>query len=372
MRWAFSILAFALLLYGCGPGESARGPVFHAQGQPEKLSDWAVLNARDGVLTISQGAKPYDLATPLFSDYAAKLRTVTLPDGAAARYVADGVFDFPVGAIITKTFYYETTADGAVKAQSLSTAKDGVLPLAGVRLVETRVLARRAGGWEAFPYVWNESQTDAELKRTGDLIPMTLVRADGRSEPFSYFVPNVNQCAACHATDSTRHAIQPIGLKARHLNKDSAFHPGLNQLDDWRASGLLTVSDADARAAPKNADWRDSSASLESRARAYLDANCSHCHSATGPADTSGLDLRPQTPIGPAYGLCKSPIAAGGGSGGRPFDIVPGAPERSILLFRMETNDPGAMMPELGRAVRHDEGAELIAAWIAQLQGTCG
>ncbi|MBY0422536.1 MAG: hypothetical protein K2Q06_09540, partial [Parvularculaceae bacterium] len=305
-------------------------------------------------------------------DDALKLRTVTLPKGVPARYVADDVFDFPVGTIVTKTFYYETGADGAVKADGRAAAKDGVLPLAGLRLLETRVLVRRAEGWTAFPYVWNAEQTDAVLKRTGDLIPLTLARADGRREAFGYFVPNVNQCASCHATDSTLHAIQPIGLKARHLNKASTFHPGFNQLDDWRASGLLEASEEDARAAPKNADWSDASAPLDARARAYLDANCSHCHSAKGAADTSGLDLRPSTPMGPAFGWCKSPIAAGGGSGGRPFDIVPGAPDQSIFVYRLQTNDPARMMPELGRAVSHEEGVALIAQWIAAMEGSCG
>lgn len=369
MYGRLALIALSMLAWSC---EREAAPVFHAQGQPESLSDWGVLAARNGVLIVNKGAHPYDLATPLFSDYALKLRTVTLPKGATARYAADGVFDFPVGTIITKTFYYETSAGGAVKADGQATVKDGVLPLAGLRLLETRVLARREGGWEAFPYVWNTEQTDAALKRTGDLIPLTLARSDGREENFRYFVPNVNQCAECHATDSTLRAIQPIGLKARHLNKASTFHPGLNQLDDWRASGLLVVSEEEAKAAPKNADWRDETASLDARARAYLDANCSHCHSATGAADTSGLNLTPATPMGPAYGRCKSPIAAGGGSGGRPYDIAPGAPEKSIFVFRMETNEPGSMMPELGRAVVHEEGAALIAQWIAAMDGDCG
>ena len=35
------------------------------------------------------------------------------------------------------------------------------LDLAHVRLIETRLLVRREGGWEALPYVWNAEQTDA-------------------------------------------------------------------------------------------------------------------------------------------------------------------------------------------------------------------
>ncbi|MHA7872764.1 MAG: SO2930 family diheme c-type cytochrome, partial [Hyphococcus sp.] len=65
------------------------------------------------------------------------------------------------------------------------------------------------------------------------------------------------------------------------------------------------------------------------------------------------------------------PIAAGGGTGGRPFAIAPGDPDRSITVFRMQTTDPGAMMPELGRAVTHEEGVALVAEWIAALSAQC-
>jgi hypothetical protein len=64
-------------------------------------------------------------------------------------------------------------------------------------------------------------------------------------------------------------------------------------------------------------------------------------------------------------GLFKRPVAAGRGSGGLEFDIVPGAPDASILLHRMRSTDPGVTMPELGRSSVHDAGVDLIRAWIA-------
>lgn len=140
-----------------------------------------------------------------------------------------------------------------------------LMPLAGVRLVETRVLHRRAEGWVALPYVWNAEQTDAVLKRAGDLIETTLHHPDGRAEPLNYFVPNANQCAGCHATDNTTRAIRPIGLKARHLNKPSSFAPSANQLDVWRLNGLLT-GEAEGQA-PRNAVWTDEKEGLNARAR---------------------------------------------------------------------------------------------------------
>lgn len=362
-------LLFALLLLSAC-GERAATPTFHASGFPERISDWGVVRTHDGVLEVSDGAKPYDLATPLFSDYALKLRTITLPEGGAAKYLQNEAFDLPVGTIISKTFYYPTTKSGAVTYGEERTVVGGAMALAGIRLVETRILARREEGWVALAYVWNEAQTDAVLQRAGEIVPLTLHRPDGREEEFSYLVPNSNQCAGCHATNATTRAIEPIGIKARHLNKPSTFDPGYNQLDYWQMTGLMFYEKP--AEAPHNAIWGDPQASVEERARAYLDANCSHCHSNVGPADTSGLDLRPSVPLGPKVGFCKTPIAAGTGSGGRPFDIVPGEPDKSITVFRMETTDPGAMMPELGRAVVHEEGVALVRQWIEAMDGSCG
>lgn len=370
------IVALAIfLLAGCAPKEPAATPVFHAEGYPATLSEWRLMTASNGALTLSPGVVPYDLATPLFTDYALKLRTVTLPEGTSATYRSDDAFDFPVGTIISKTFYYPQAGaawTGAVAAGPNPTVANGVLPLGGVRLIETRLLVRRDAGWVAIPYLWKDDQTDAVLQRTGATKPLVLQRADGGEEEFAYIVPNQNQCAGCHATNNTTRAMAPIGPKARHLNKPSTFAPGVNQLDHWILSGLLVGAPADGAAAPKNADWTDETQSLDARARAYLDANCSHCHSDVGPADTSGLDLRPDVAFGPKYGACKTPVAAGGGSGGRPYDIVPGDPGESIFIYRMTTTRPGDMMPELGRSTAHREGVALISAWIAAMEGGCG
>ncbi len=366
------VIAF-LLIAACS-GEQTAKPAYHATDNPERLSEWGMSGVSDGALRLAEGVTPYDLATPLFSDYALKLRTVWIPESQAATYDESEAFDFPVGTVFTKTFYYKQEGaawTGAVLQAEGPVLSYNALPLEGVRLIETRVLVHRENGWAALPYVWNEDQTDAYLKRTGDVQRLTLVRTDGRAEEFAYLVPDANQCAACHATNATTRAIKPIGPKARHLNKPSTFVHGVNQLEDWMTAGLLTGDVGNAAAVPQNAVWTDETATIERRARAYLDANCAHCHNPNGAADTSGLNLEPDAQ-GPAMGFCKSPIAAGGGSGGRPFDIVPGAPDQSITVFRLQTTDPGAMMPELGRAVSHEEGVALIAEWIAQMDGNCG
>lgn len=351
---------------------------FHAQGNPERLSDWRVVLADRDRLVLNEGVVAYELSTGLFSDYAHKLRTVWLPAGTSARYDANDTFDFPIGTIISKTFYYpidaSTTGGKDVVLRTDDSSADFAgqgLDLKRVRLVETRLLVHRKDGWIALPYVWNETQTDAELARAGDEKPLQLQSADGRREAFTYVVPNANQCAGCHATDNKLQRIEPIGPKARHLNRDHRYEAGVeNQLTHLAGIGYLAGAPAPA-GGPRNADWQDVSQSVDRRARAYLDINCGHCHDPRGPANTSGLWLDADTMETLRLGICKPPVAAGQGTGDHLFDIVPGKPEQSILSYRLGSVDPGAMMPEVGRSMQHVEGLALIDAWIRAMPGDC-
>ena len=375
VRACGGLLVLLAALAACG---RAPEPVnFIAQGNPPDLAQWRVLRIEDGRLKPNEGVLPYDLVTPLFSDYAHKLRTVWMPAGQAARYRPDDVFEFPVGTILSKTFYYPRGRGDAVLRSTDEGAdlRGGGLDLSAVRLVETRLLVRREAGWVALPYVWNAEQTAATLMRGGELVPLALEPAGGADAGevrIDYQVPDQNQCGSCHGTDTRSRALQPIGPKARHLNRSFAYDGGpRNQLARWIEAGYLAGAPA-AAAAPRDADWHDPSAPLEARARAYLDVNCGHCHSAHGAGNTSGLwlDAAAREPL--RLGRCKLPIAAGKGTGDRRYGVVPGRPDDSILLYRMESDDPSVMMPELGRSVVHAEGVALIRAWIASQQGTCG
>ena len=152
---------------------------FFADGQPRSLADWHVVDVRDGKLVPNAGVLPYDLNTPLFTDYAHKLRTVWMPKGQAARYTAGEDFEFPVGTILSKTFYYPRGEGDTVVRSSDAGFDARGLDLSKVRLVETRLLVRRKDGWIALPYVWNAEQTEATLMRGGELVPLTLVAGLG-------------------------------------------------------------------------------------------------------------------------------------------------------------------------------------------------
>lgn len=351
---------------------------FFADGKPPRLSDWHVVFADHHRLAINDGVVPYDLNTPLFSDYAHKFRTIWMPNGVSAKYDADATFDFPVGTIISKTFYYPLPKNAAHDVKSVARTYDTSIEFAGdglnldnVHLIETRILVRREQGWDALPYVWKADQSDAELARTGDQFNLELVADDGAREPFVYVVPNENQCAGCHVVDLKTKQIAPIGPKARHLNRDYAYGNGPeNQLVYWTRRGFL-VGAPNATDPPRAAVWNDPHAPRADRARAYLDINCAHCHNAHGPANTTALSLDRSADADRHLGLCKPPVAAGRGTGDHFFDIVPGKPDDSILPYRMASNETGVMMPEQGRNTVHREGLELIRAWIAAMPGDC-
>ncbi|CAM3848265.1 SO2930 family diheme c-type cytochrome [Parendozoicomonas haliclonae] len=370
--WSAVLAGAAFVLSGCSPSE----PLLKTSGSdyPQTLSEWNVLLMDSGQLRLNDNVLPYDLNTPLFTDYASKLRTVWMPDGAVATPAADGErIDYPVGTILTKTFYYPRTENG-VQATSgeavLYTPGEG-LPMDKVRLMETRVLVHQEQGWVALPYIWNDEQTHAVLDKAGDVERLNLVKTGG-TEEFVYIVPDANQCAGCHADGKSRRAVQPLGPKLRHLNRDLIYKDGsFNQLEYWTERGLL--SGIELQTVAQNALWPNAreGETLEHRARSYLDVNCGHCHNGSGPARNSGLWLTISTHSNKRLGFCKTPIAAGKGTGNRLVSIQPGKPQESILTYRLETTDPGEMMPELGRSLSHSEGVALVSEWIASLQGGC-
>ncbi len=174
MRAQRFLAGLALLALAACSRTQAPGPVqFFAEGMPASLAEWNVVYVADGRLRLNDRVEPYDLTTPLFTDYAHKLRTVWMPEGTTARYEAAAAFDFPVGTIISKTFYYpKGKGDTVLRSTDHGPGADGGLAMDAVRLIETRLLVRREEGWLALPYVWNAAQTEARLMRGGELVAL--------------------------------------------------------------------------------------------------------------------------------------------------------------------------------------------------------
>jgi uncharacterized repeat protein (TIGR03806 family) len=346
MKALLASIAALLLLGAAEPSAGVASDVLLAKKPAPKLSAYRLFV--DG--KPNAGLTPFAPATPLFSDYAEKSRFLYLPPGTKVRYRPTGPMDFPVGATLVKTFAYPA---------------DFRRPNDKVRRIETRLLIRKKTGWTAVAYVWNAEQTEAVLKRAGARVDVDFIDAHGQARHVNYRVPNANQCKECHQLGRT---LVPLGPKARNLNSDFAYPEGTeNQLAHWTRLGLLQGAPAPA-AAPRTARWDDPAEPLAARARAYLDANCGHCHNPKGAASNSGLYLTLEERRPTALGIGKRPVAAGKGSGGLEVAIAPGKPDASILVHRMASTEPGVMMPELGRSLTHEEGVALIREYIASLK----
>ncbi|QDT64901.1 parallel beta-helix domain-containing protein [Calycomorphotria hydatis] len=321
------------------------------RGMPQKLSDWELFVGDGRSQHPADGVIPYQMNTQLFSDYATKYRFIKLPVGKTITYHDEEVFDFPVGTAIAKTFSYPA---------------DMRNPGSDERLLETRVEFLNEAGWYGASYVWNDEQDEAYLALGGAGLRATWIHRDGDRRDIHYEVPNANQCISCH---SNNEKYRPIGPTARSLNRDfpeSASYHG-NQLKQLAEMGLLTGVPR-SEAIPALARFDDpTTGTVEARARAWLDVNCAHCHSPEGSARTSGLDLRISQSNPAKFGVWKSPVAAGKGTGGRSYDVVPGKPDSSIMLYRLESDEAGVRMPNLARSLVQDESVALIREWISQM-----
>ncbi|MBV6442665.1 MAG: hypothetical protein EPGJADBJ_04386 [Saprospiraceae bacterium] len=320
-------------------------------GPKPKLSDYAFFSGSLADLEPAPGVFPYEVNAPLFSDYAEKARFIYLPEGASMTYRDSAAFDFPNGAVIIKNFFYP---------------HDAARPEKGRRILETRLLLKEEKGWKALEYIWNAGQTDALLEVAGATFPVAWLDASGKKQSLQYVAPNLNQCKGCHSYDGK---FVPLGINARQLNRTESAE---NQLLRWQKARKISLPENfTPDSAPRLADYRitnHQSTNHQSAARAYLDANCGHCHNPHGPASTSGMFLDVFENDPERLGVNKTPVAAGRGSGDRKFGIVPGKPSESILVFRMESDDTGIRMPELGRQLAHKEGLELIKAWIKEMK----
>ena len=318
----------------------------------EKLSEYNFFSGVINELKPNARVLPYDLITPLFSDYAHKARFVYMPDGKSADYDTTKVLQFPVGSCLIKNFYYPDDFR----------EKNGHR-----RIIETRLLVHRDKGWDALTYIWNNEQTEAALEIAGDIKKVSWTHYDGSKKEIEYLIPNKNQCKGCHWNNGIN--IVPIGPKVSNLNRDFEYDSVKeNQLVHWSKAGFLKNAPSPDNA-PRLAGYLDSAHyTLDQRARAYMEVNCGHCHNPVGPAYTSGLLLNLENQNLEQLGFCKAPVAAGKATGNRLFDIVPGKPEESILMYRIETDDPGMRMPEVGRSIRHVEGVALLHQWISEMK----
>lgn len=273
----------------------------------------------------------YEVNMPLWSDGTEKARSVSLPPGAKLRVLEDLSFEAPVGTVAVKTFFWKE------------------------RPIETRLFVRHGdGAWGGYSYAWRPDGQDAEL-----LEHAKVADVDGLAWQF----PSRSQCLACH----TESAGRTLGLDIAQLNLDVSDGRGgvENQLARLEREGLVApLGGIDLL--PRFPHRDDPSADDSAWSRAYLHANCSHCHrpGAPGRGDANFL----ATAATSSAGCDKAPEVSDLGIEGARV-IVPGAPDASLLFLRTSAEGE-ARMPPLGTTVVDSLATRRFASWIAGMT-TC-
>jgi uncharacterized repeat protein (TIGR03806 family) len=344
---------FLISLSTCFKAQTLPEHIDYAKLPYKKLSEYGFFQGELSDLMAVNSIVKYEPAASLFTDYAFKARFAYVPKGKKAKLNAanqKAAFDFPNGSILIKNFYYPA---------------DFSKPEAEKRIIETRLLVKIDDVWQAYPYQWDTENTEATYKVTGGTVKVDWKSESGEKHAIDYVMPNKNQCKSCHTADKN---FMPIGLKLSQLNHEIDFDgKKQNQIEKWIDLGILD-SKIDLKAIENMVGINDVKASLDLRARSYLDINCGHCHSPDSPAASSGLRLNFEEKDFYHLGLKKSPVAAGMGAGNLKYDIFAGHADKSIMIYRLNSTHPGVMMPEIGRVSVHKEGVKLISDWINQLQ----
>jgi hypothetical protein len=329
-------LALAMILASARTAATASSP----SRLPRWLSETGLFSDVAS-LTVDPRHRAFSPQYPLWTDAAQKRRWVSLPPGAAIDVSDIEAWEFPAGTRFWKEFSF------------------------GGRRVETRLLVKSSGsGWSFASYVWNETQTDAELAPSGGLRNVAEV-APGKS----HSIPSVEDCHACH--DSARTEI--LGFTALQLSDDR--DPGAPHAEPL-GNDMLTLGDLvdEGRLHPARPEFvttppRIPSASPRERATlGYLSANCGSCHNTTGSLASLKLTFRQ-----PAYGGGLAVIGPHLGRktkwdrpGAIPetTTVIDGAtPEHGALLFRMRSRRPTSQMPPLGTVLPDYDAIELVRGW---------
>lgn len=331
------------------PGQSP--VVFNSEAVPyPTLSAYGFFEGEISDLAPAAGVLPYNLITPLFTDYAKKKRFVWMAEGSSASYDADHkTLNFEDGTVLIKNFYY-----------------DQVLPEMNTRIIETRLMYKISGNWHFAEYVWNDEQTEAHLDLSGSYFDVEWLDDAGNQRSANYRIPAEGECFTCHKTGTTA---MPLGPKPQNIDRPYSYSEGVkNQLTKWSEVGYLSGSfPSDIN---RLVPWDDPAELLSERVRSYLDVNCSSCH-----LEGSHCDYRPmrlawnETTELENLGVCVEPEDIINTALIR--IIAPGNTARSVMHYRMATNVESERMPLLGRSIVHEEGLELLTEYINSLTVIC-
>lgn len=312
---------------------------------PRKLSD-SGLFASVQAQTPAVGVVPYSISAQPWSDHALAERLVAVP-GELPIKTDGGTWTFPKDSVLVKTLSLDLESGNP----------------ASRRRIETQILHFDGIEWQPYTYQWNDEQSDAVLlgaaggERTIDIVDPT---APGGKRTQAWRFSGRAECQRCH----NKWAGPALAFNTPQLNTTHQYGgSAMPQLEALTQMKLLEPA-IPAENRPKLANPYDASASLEGRARAYLHANCAHCHRLHAGSSVLSkmhfdlpLDQTDMIGVRPTQGTFGIHAA---------HVIAPGDPFRSVLLYRMSKTG-GGRMPHIGSSEVDREGIELIHNWIRQL-----
>lgn len=323
----------------------------------EKAAPFPMLLSQTGLYTstnenqVDPALIPYAVNAPGWNDGAVTEHFMAVPGTTKVGFDGARGWAFP---------------DGTALVQTLSLPREPGTSARRVR-VETRVLIRQQGEWAGYSYRWNEAQTDAALvPKEGEEASNELKGEAGASGPSSrpkWRFPSRADCMACHS----RAANFVLGVTGSQLNREHAYG-GVrdNQLRALEHIGFFKDAlpkppkDLDALIDP-----RDAAQDLERRVRTYLHVNCSVCHVEAGggnakmqldlPTVRDKMNLVGARPQHDTFGI------------GNAMLVAPGAPDRSVMLYRLSRRGRGQMPPLVTNRVDED-AVRLFRDWISGLK----
>jgi putative heme-binding domain-containing protein len=233
----------------------------------------------------------------------------------------------------------------------------------GGRRVETQLLHFDGIDWHPYTFAWRDDQADAELV-PADGIDKEV--GEGKQKRVWQFHSRT-QCILCHSSWSE----YALGFQPEQLNRPG--YDGRNQLVALTEQGFIRRAEENDTPLPpfdafsvvaerKLPDPTDAKQPLAGRARAYLHANCGHCHTFGGGGSVNLL-LQFQFSVAEMKAVDVRPTR--GDFGLRDANIIkPGDPYASTLYFRMAKFGRDRM-PHIGSERPDEAGLKLIESWIA-------
>lgn len=297
-------------------------------------------------LTPTAGLVAYDVNLPFWSDHAKKRRWFGMPElGTMLGFSEEGPWTTPAGTVWVKHFDMETTRGNPAITKRL----------------ETRVLVRNAEGAYGVSYRWNAAGTEATLANDAGEEFTLQIDVNGSTIDQLWRIPSRSECMTCH----TAQAGHSLSFNTRQLNLPGAIGPlNGNFVQILEDAGYLSGLTASAETLPKHVARDDAGYSLEARARAWLDVNCSYCHKQGGTAPAN-FDARATVPLFD-MNLVNVPPTSGAL---HPEDrlIVPGMEERSAIIHRAANRNGYSRMPPLGSNVTDPAGVQLLIDWVESM-----